>query len=333
MYRFSLIVCTYMRSRALLNLLETVEKQTLYPDEILVIDASENTETELMLQNNSFKQLRYYKVEKKHKGLTKQRNFGIQEVAENIDVVCFLDDDILLNTTYFEELINTYKIKSDALAVGGYITNEVQWEKTHDADTPKRNEFYIDGYKRKDSQRFVIRKYLGLQPNVPPGYSPAFSHARSIGFLPPSGKIYPVELFMGGVSSYRKEVFQNIQFSEYLMGYGLYEDADFCLRLSKTGKLYVNTAAQCEHHHEASGRPNYYKYGKMVVENGWYIWRTKCPHPDLKIKMKWHSITLLLIIIRFTNTLTASNKKAAFQETLGRVSGWFNVLFNKIDKT
>jgi hypothetical protein len=40
------------------------------------------------------------------------------------------------------------------------------------------------------------------------------------GFLPPSGKIYEVELLMGNVSSYRKEVFEKQQFSNYFEGYG-----------------------------------------------------------------------------------------------------------------
>lgn len=332
-FRFSLIVCTYMRSKSLMTLMKSVTAQTLYPNEILIIDASENDETKVMLDSEQFKHLKYFKVETQHKGLTKQRNFGINQVSEHIEIVCFLDDDIILEKDYFEQLTKTYKAKTDALAVGGYITNEAKWDKVIDTYVPKKKEFFFDGFKRKDSQRYVLRKYLGLQPDVPPGFSPLFSHARSVGFLPPSNKIYPVELFMGGVSSYKKEVFQHVRFSEYFSGYGLYEDADFCLRISQLGKLYINTAARCEHHHESSGRPNYFKYGKMVVENGWYIWRTKSPKPNLKIKLKWHIITLLLILIRFTNTFTTSNKKAAFRETQGRVSGWFNVLFNNIDRT
>ena len=41
--------------------------------------------------------------------------------------------------------------------------------------------------------------------------------------------------------AYKKEVFENLKFSTYFEGYGLYEDADFSLRLAKTGKLYINT--------------------------------------------------------------------------------------------
>ena len=171
-------------------------------------------------------------------------------------------------------------------------------------------------------------KKFHLDCSCNPGFSPLFSHARSVSFLPPSDKVYEVELLMGGVSSFRKEVFESHQFSIFFEGYGLYEDADFSIRVAKTGKLYLNTAAKVYHYHESSGRPNQYKYGKMVVQNGFYIWRTKNPNPSFKVKYKWHAITLLLIIIRFSNTFTTSKKKEAFTETLGRIVGWFKVLIS-----
>jgi GT2 family glycosyltransferase len=134
---------------------------------------------------------------------------------------------------------------------------------------------------------------------------------------------------MGGVSSFRKEVFDTLQFSTYFQGYGLYEDADFTLRVSKIGKLYVNTSAKLNHYHADSGRPNQYQYGKMVVRNGWYVWRTKNPKPLFNAKLKWHSITILLTLIRFTNTLTTTNRKQAFTEALGRTIGWWSLFINK----
>ena len=136
-------------------------------------------------------------------------------------------------------------------------------------------------------------------------------------------------MLMGGVSSFRKKIFETIRFSTYFEGYGLYEDADFTLRVAKKGKLYLNTAAKLNHYHDASGRPNQYNYGKMVVRNGWYVWRTKNPKPSLDAKLKWHSITILLTIIRFSNTFTASNKKEAFTEALGRMVGWWSLIISK----
>jgi len=326
---FTLIVCTYMRPVPLLKLLNSVKLQTLYPDEILIVDGSLNDETKTALEQNVFKNLKYFKVSDEDRGLTKQRNYGVASVSNDTEIICFLDDDTVLEPQYFEEIIRTYQIYPEALGVGGYINNENKWEKIPGNYKPTIHEFAYDGWKQKDGSRFVMRKRLGLDSNTKPGFLPEFSNGRSISFLPPSGKIYEVEQLMGGVSSFRKSVFDTFSFSTYFEGYGLYEDADFTLRLSKTGKLYVNTNAQLGHFHDEAGRPNKYKYGKMVVRNGWYVWRVKYPAPSLKAKFKWNAIVLLLAFIRFSNIFTTSKKKEAFTEFAGRMIGWFSLFTNK----
>lgn len=324
--RFSLIVCTYMRPQALLTLLKSVNEQSLYPDDILIIDGSTNNDTKTILEENPFKNLRYYKVDDSQRGLTKQRNFGINQVGDAIDVVCFLDDDIVLEPDYFKQLLSTYITYPNALAVGGYITNEVRWEASDGKD--KKDQFYFDGYMRNEPSRFKLRKLFGLLPDVTPGYMPTFSHGRSVSFLPPSGKTYQVEQIMGGVSSYKKEIFKTHTFSDYFVGYGLYEDADFSLRLAKKGDLYINTNARLAHYHDASGRPNQFKYGKMVLRNGWYVWRVKYQNPSLKARFKFHATSFLLTLIRMYNIITPKDRQKALTESLGRVVGWFSIIFN-----
>jgi len=316
-----------MRPKAIITLLESVEHQKRYPDEILIIDGSLDDKTKIVLDKRNFKNLTYFKVSDKDRGLTKQRNYGIAKVSETIDIVCFLDDDTILDNYYFEKLIETYNIHPDALAVGGYITNEISWRKT--TRNRKKSDFEYDGWVRKESSRFILRKKLGLIDSTLPGYMPVFSNGRSVSFLPPSGKTYPVEQLMGGVSSFKKTIFEEQQFSTYFEGYGLYEDADFSLRLAKKGNLYVNTAAQLEHHHDPDGRPNKFNYGKMVVRNGWYVWRIKYENPSLVARFKWNWIALLLTIIRYINVITTTEKKAALTESLGRTYGWFSLIVNK----
>ena len=327
--KFTLIICTYMRPQPLLKLLESVKQQTVYPNEILIVDGSTNKETDKMLTQNQFDNLHYFLVTDKDRGLTKQRNFGIAKTANESEIICFLDDDTVLEPQYFEAIMKTYEIHPEALGVGGYITNEVVWQKTAEDCQPKVTDFFYDGWKRKDGSRFVVRKKLGLDSNTKPGFLPEFSNGRSIGFLPPSGKIYEVEQLMGGVSSFRKSVFETFRFSTYFEGYGLYEDADFTLRLSKIGKLFVNTNARLGHYHDASGRPNKYNYGKMVVRNGWYVWRVKYPKPSFQARLKWNTIILLLSFIRFSNIFTTNKRQEALTEFLGRMTGWFSLFFNR----
>ena len=318
-----------MRPNAIIKLLKSVEKQELYPDEILIVDGSLNDSTKKTFNNFSFKNLKYFKVDKDNRGLTKQRNFGISKVEESIDIVCFLDDDIILEKEYFKNLINTYKDYPNAGGVGGYIINEVHWKDLKQNEKPKFDEYEIDGYIRKLGGRNVLRKKLGLLTDKEPCIMPEFSNGFSVGFLPPSNKVYKAEYFMGGVSSFKKKIVDSIKFSEYFEGYGLYEDLEYCLRVSNKHQLFVNTAATLYHYHENEGRPNKYSYGKMVIRNGWYVWRTKYPNPSLIPRFKWNVIVILLMAIRFSNIITTNKRKEALTEALGRKIGWLSLIFNK----
>ncbi|TBW25663.1 glycosyltransferase family 2 protein [Gramella sp. KN1008] len=326
---FGLIVCTYERASSLKRLLDSVKKQTQYPDEILIIDGSFTEETKDIIDENPYVNLKYFKVGVEDRGLTKQRNYGIDH-SGNVDVICFADDDLVLEKDYFAQLLSTYKKKPEAIAVGGWIDDDTYWRKVEGNYKPKFDEFIIDNYVRKLGQRNVFRKRLGLLSDKPPGFMPEFSHGFSTGFLPPLDKTYEVEFFMGGVSSYRSNLFQKIKFSSYFEGYGLYEDMDFCLRASKIGQLYVNCAARVVHHHEQAGRPNKYKFGKMVIINGWYVWRVKYPHPSLKARFKWHATAYLLTLVRFGNVISTSKRKEALTESFGRIAGWFTLIFKNL---
>lgn len=318
-----------MRPEPLATLLASVVEQTMYPDEILIIDGSTDDETGVRFRESEIENLIYHKVPEASRGLTKQRNYGINRVDPSMDIVCFLDDDTILRDTYFERILDVYKKYPEALGVGGHIDNEVIWEQVNNENPSDINHFYYDGYRRTEGARFKLRRRLGLDADTVPGVLPKFGHGRSTGFLPPSGKIYEVKQLMGGVSSFPLSVLQANKFSEYFEGYGLYEDADYTFRISKLGKLYVHTGANLGHYHAASGRPNRFKYGKMVTRNGWYVWRVMHPNPGFKSVIKWYMISTLLSKIRLINVITTSERKEAFTEYLGRTVGLLSLFINK----
>ena len=325
--KFSLIICTYQRPEALLTLLNSVREQSLYPDQVIVVDGSEDNRSKDELDKNKFSNLEYFKVSSEERGLTKQRNIGVDKLHENIDIACFLDDDIVLTPHYFQNLITGFNRFPDAVGFGGYILDETNWEKKN--GTINYDEFEIDGFVRKLGSRNLLRKRLGLLSNKPPGIMPDFSNGLAVSFLPPTGEIYEVEYFMGGAAAYNTSIFRKIKFSSYFEGYGLYEDMDFCLRAGSYGKLYVNTAATLYHYHEASGRPDYFKYGQMVINNGWYVWHLKYPRPTLKALLKWVGTALLLILIRLGNIINTEHRSQALGDALGRITALITIPLNK----
>jgi len=327
--QFSVIICTYLRPQPTINLLQSITYQSVKPCQILIIDGSPNTETATIIQPMiELLPIKYVHVEEKNRGLTKQRNIGIQHLLPHAEIVFFLDDDVMLETDFFEIMLQTF-LDSTLIGCDGFITNECYWLPMN--GSLKLPKFYqqLDGYYLPLSARDCFRAALGLFPmQLQPGKIPPYGHGKSS--LPPTEKQYEVDHIMGGITAYRTTVFKHIQFSPFFEGYGLYEDFDFSVRASKHGKLITNTAARVKHHHDASGRPNSYKFGQMVVRNGWYVWRLKYPQPTINNKIKWYLITLLLSSFRLGNTFTPIpiKRKQAWGDFCGRIVALTALLLN-----
>ena len=325
----SLIICTYKRPKPIISLLDSVVLQTVYPNQIIIVDGSVDDETADSIKSSTYDNLVYYKVPPEHRGLTRQRNYGIERIITSAEVVCFLDDDTILESNYFEELIKTYQNDTSIIGVGGVDTINNNWKyKESGIIYNKYKYFCFEDYFYPEGLRNVVRNYLGLASNLGPGKMPEFSHGRTCGF-PLNGKIYEVDLLIGMSFSFKRIVTDNCKFSSYFEGYGLYEDADYSIRAQQYGINVINTNAKLAHYHDASGRPNKFQYGKMVVRNGWYVWRVKYPNPSSIAQLKWHTITLLLTGIRIINAITSPQKREAATESIGRIMGWLSLLFNK----
>jgi len=330
--KFSLVLCTYMRPESICRCLDSIVKQSKIPDEVLIIDGSLNECSGQAISKKNYQlPIRYFYVDPEHRGLTRQRNFGVSMVSEDIDVVVFMDDDVVVSENYFTEIEKTYLENENTIGVGGITTNEIKWKKVEPNEPEELGYFTYDGWKRREDIRYRLRKLLGLVSSQPPGQSSGSGQDRPIGALPPSGKIYKVDNLIGLNMSYKKSVFKDISFSTFFEGYGLYEDKDFSLQASKFGNIFINTKANVEHHHDPLGRPNYIKYGKMVVWNGWRVWRVATPNPSFKNKFIWWTTTIFLTYIRFGNFVVGPERKTAIEDFIGRNISIISLIFTKPD--
>ncbi|MEB2777521.1 glycosyltransferase family 2 protein [Algoriphagus sp. D3-2-R+10] len=324
--KLSVIICTFMRVESLELILDSIDKQNRLPDQVIIVDSSFNDSCKKLVENSNYSFVYSYTlVGEEFRGLTLQRNFGISKVDSSMDLVSFLDDDLVLKADYFEKIVSTFQKYESAIGVGGIDLVENTFFET-DKKSPSFFYYELDGWFIKESLRNLVRKSFGLMSNKQPFVVPPYGHGRSV--LPPNGKVYAVEHFMGGIATYRLSLFKEISFSEYFQGYGLYEDFDFCVRALKFGKLYINTAAQVWHYHDDSGRPNFFKYGKMVVRNGWFVWKLRFTNISAINVFKWHMITLLLANLRLVNSILGPNRKKAFLDYCGRMVGWVSLFFD-----
>lgn len=328
MPRLTLIICTYCRPQPVKDLLASVQQQTRLPDETLIVDASPDQLTEQVVaayqQTDVLPGLQYYLAPPAERGLTRQRNYGIARATG--EVVAFLDDDTILEPAYFAEVLACFDRHPEAAGVGGYITNGSGWTRSTAAASDRLATYRWEGWEKRDDFRHRLRKLLQLDSPLPPGWMPPFGHGRSVNY-PPTGNDYKVEFVMGGASAWRAEVFRRQHFSTYFEGYGLYEDLDFCVRVAREAALFLCTRARLAHYHASGGRPNQFRYGQMVVQNGWFVWRRRWPTPEFSQRLRWWAITLLLTICRFADVLRIRGGWQALTEAVGRLIGMVQVLY------
>jgi GT2 family glycosyltransferase len=342
----TLIVCTYRRPREVERLLRAVAAQSRVPDETLIVDGSPDDETEravraFILENERkrgsvVRDLKYFRVPPAERGLTRQRNYGIARAR--CLFVSFLDDDTVPEPDYFAETLACFARHAEACGVGGFITNEVEWWRANgsaaNGDERERSRagssaFRWGAWERREAYRWRLRKVLGLASELPPGWMPSAGHGRPVGYLPPDGEDYRVEFFMGGSSTWRREVFVRHKFSSYFEGYGLYEDMDFCVRAAADAPLYLATRARLAHYHAPAGRPSRFRYGRMVVRNGWFVWRRRHTRPSLSSRARWWTTTALLATCQLGEAVRGRDRWQQLTEAFGRASGMVTLLLSK----
>lgn len=322
----AVIVCTYCRPEPLTTLLRALRDQVRMADELIVVDGSPNEDTEAVIHSanmaGAHPQIRYVQVGAKDRGLTRQRNIGIDMATS--DLVAFLDDDTVPDPAYLSEIVACFERHPDALGVGGRIGGGTEWRQLDSPRHARLATYQFGGWERREDYRRRLRRVLGLESPLPPGWMPPFGHGRSADY-PPDGADHAVEFVMGGASCWRRSVFSQVRFSSFFEGYGLYEDLDFSVRVSRDGPLYLCTGASLLHNHAPSGRPNQFRYGVMVVRNGWYVWRQRWPMPNPLDRCKWWMVTLLLTLCRFGDALRGPARMGAFTEGCGRLWGAMRV--------
>ncbi len=326
----SLVVCTRNRPAAVRRLLEAVSLQTAPPGEVLIVDASDDSTTADVVAEAAsgwgVGRLACVGVPPEHRGLTRQRNYGIDRAGGAI--IAFLDDDTVPAGDYFEQILRCFDRHPGAGGVGGYILGP-DWRSAGAGGTAAMNLFRMNGWVRREDYRWRLRRMFRLASPLPPGWMPPSGHGRPVSYLPPDGEDYDVEFVMGGASAWRRDVFERHRFAEHLAGYALYEDLEFCIRATRDTGLVLCTNARMEHYHDSGSRPDAFRYGTMVVQNGWYVWRLRWPEPARKDRVRWWATTLLLTSCRAGDSLRGGQGLPALTEAFGRCWGMLSLAFIK----
>lgn len=264
----SLVVATRHRAGLVRNLLEGLAAFDGVPAEIVIVDGSDNGETEREAQGFARGAALPYTLTyvRSPAGLTRQRNAGVD--VSTGEYIFFLDDDCVPQPGYFLALRDVLDAPEHRRvgAACGAIVNEMS---------------------RPLSWRWRIRIALGLVPKGEPGryYPTATSLPRSLE-IPFTG-VRRVDVLPGGASAYRREVFSRHRFSEFFQGYAQGEDVEMSRRIALDWALLECGDAHVVHDHAESGRPLGFSRGLMTVRNRTLIWKRHNPEVRISDRLRY----------------------------------------------
>ena len=327
--KLSLIIPTYNRPHDIARLLRNLNLQIRKPDEVIIVDASETSETRLFVENNMdgfAYPVSYYSHEK---GLTRQRNFGISKAQ--YEIIGFTDDDSLFEPDYFLRIIAIFE-KDTENKIGGAAGFIVQVDHAKILEIDSR----LGKISGKEDFSGLMQAYFA--PHLIMQRSKArkwvdrilFLHSDSEGtYCSSKGRFhYLKEPFSGqkavdflqGIAFYRKEVFDHVKYSEFFEGYGFGEDVHFSLQVGKRYKLMVDGEAMSYHLHTPSARPDLFRIGYMHARNHFFIFKTYKERNMLNHLVFWYFFCVNAIL-EFIPALAGKNSLHRINLFLGRMYG------------
>lgn len=237
MVRDSLIICTRNRVADLEKCLRSVTTSSSVPAEILVVDSSDDDETELLIGRLS------YPIEyvRSAPGLTVQRNIGLRMASG--DVVHFLDDDVEIGADYFHHVLRAFNADPSVVGVGGMVLGA------------------SPGIPSLGSR-------LGLRNSLKKGR--VLRSGFNVGCFDLS-LLATVEWLPGCSMSYRTSALDGQMFDERRRGYSTGEDVDFSMRVGKKGVLLHVPAARLVHHQSPKNRAKLPAIVASAVHSRWQL--------------------------------------------------------------
>ncbi len=247
------IIPTRNRLSDLLVCLDSIRQQTVLPDELIIVDASDDP---ICQQGAYQKFLGAFEAQKKGSscvhyvhttkpGLPLQRNKAIEMATT--DILYFFDDDVILEPAYLEQMQKIFAIKPSYGGGMGAVTNI----------TPKQKNLF-----------WVVKRMFGLQQIYQSGgftWSGMPLHAYGM------QKFQEVHVLGGCCMAFRTEVCKRQMFDEKLGRYAYMEDADFSWRVSRERKLFYNPRAKLAHMVSPQARDKIVDTRALYIKNYSYL--------------------------------------------------------------
>jgi len=260
------VISTKGRPAILARCLESLCRQTRLPDELVVVDADGDAQVEKLVreQRSAIATVGYHALPS---SLTQARNHGIKNSRS--DIVVFIDDDLVLEPAFLQEIARPLERDPEIAGVTGNITGHPRGA----------------GIKRA-LQYFFQLPYDGggdFRLSGAPTTTCGLAQDREVEFVP------------GGLTAWRREVFSEFLFDEDLPGLGINEDVDFSYRVSRKWKNYYAAKARTAHERHGLEREATLAYLGREYASSWHLYRKNAPKDPLRFAaFLWHGVGLFV---------------------------------------
>ncbi|MDA1194542.1 MAG: glycosyltransferase [Planctomycetota bacterium] len=231
------------------TMLTSLADQDVAAAQVIVVDSSAALKPELATEYPTLA-IDYVEFQGKPSAAA-QRNDGALRVRDDIDLVCFFDDDQVILPGALRAMLAFWREASAQTAGAGFnLVNE------------------IDG-RPSLFKRSALSQWLGLYSQTPGAVAPSGWQALP-GIV---REDLDVEWITTGAVVWRRDVLRTVSFDEFFDGYSYLEDLDFSYSVSRSNRLVIVADSHVHHFPSKQGRIGLVRFGQIEVRNRLYFVR------------------------------------------------------------
>jgi len=230
MYKISVVIPTLNRPNDLLKVIYSIMAQSRIPDELIIVDQSLVTESKdkiIDIINIHNKITLKYIHDANVKSLTEAKQASLKYCNGNL--VCFLEDDVYLNSHYLREIEAGFNQNINMIGCCGIVTNH-----------PVSTRIY----------KFIFHLFhIGIFKDLRINY-----FHNNINF---DNSLIKSNCIAGGVSAWKFDIFKYVTF-DVKNKFHMLEDIEFSTRVAffYPDSLFINSNAKLQHFSSPIGRDN-----------------------------------------------------------------------------
>jgi len=226
--KLSLVIPTKNRPEDLIELINSIMNQSLMPDELIIIDQSDTSQSKELIQsrwNDTSNSKLIYILDSNIKGLVDAKRHGT--LISSHDLVCFLDDDLILDNHFLKQIIEPFQFDTTILGSSGVFIN-----------FPIRSKLYSVMYSLfhkgifSDPRPQVFRTYEGY-----------------------SNPLLSTNVLWGGITIWNADVLKKVPFDDKNFLF-MMEDFDYSAKVRNNlgNNFFINPNARAIHNHSETNR-------------------------------------------------------------------------------